>query len=121
MKKFDWRVWRKNEMYALYRELVSDPNIVGFPATDLENTSPWFVDVLVPLGPRDALKAYLHVNGVGKRPFYPAIHSQQPYLLFGSDFSVSIRLSQSGLWLPSSPFLHDKDIEYVCNAIMKYT
>jgi len=121
MKKLNWRVQRKKEMYALYRELVSDPNTVEFPATDLENTSPWFVDVLVPLGARDALKAHLHVNGIGSRPFYPAIHSQQPYLLFGSDLSVSTRLSQSGLWLPSSSFLHDKDIEYVCNAIMKYT
>ena len=52
--------------------------------TNLNNTSPWFIDILVP----DPLKLrdYLKDQGVGSRPFYPPIHSQPAYSLPG-DYS----------------------------------
>jgi perosamine synthetase len=114
MRKLDWRVVRKKEMFALYRRELADVPQVEFIETDLENTSPWFIDVLVP--DPQSLAAFLKERGIGARPFYPPIHSQPPYGISGS-FPVSGDISAHGLWLPSSSFLRDEDILRICSEI----
>jgi perosamine synthetase len=114
MKKLDWRLQRKKEMFALHkRELASVPQ-VEFVETNLEDTSPWFIDILVP-NPQD-LSAFLRERGIGSRPIYPPIHSQPPYGAKGN-FPVSEYISSHGLWLPSSSFLTDEDVVRVCGEI----
>jgi perosamine synthetase len=117
MKKLDWRVARKKEMFACYRENLQDVEAVMFLPTDLEDVSPWFIDILIP-DPL-ALKAYLHDRGIGTRPFYPAIHSQPAYDWPGS-FPNSEYAATHGLWLPSSSFLRDDQIIMICDAIRAY-
>src|SRR5262249_16686979 len=78
MTKLDWRVQRKKEMFAVYRAELADVPEVTFIATDLDATSPWFIDVLVP-DPR-ALRQHLHDHGIGSPPSCsplptPATHS----------------------------------------------
>jgi perosamine synthetase len=74
MRKLDWRVQRKKEIFASYQEHLSDVEEINFLPINLEEVPPWFIDVLVP-NPL-ALKAYLAEHDIGSRPFYPAIHSQ---------------------------------------------
>lgn len=114
MKKLDWRVQRKKEIFDLYRTQLEAVKEVEFIPTSLEDTSPWFIDVLVP--EPEALQGFLKEKGIGSRPFYPPVHTQAPYRLTAS-FPVSEDISKRGLWLPSSSFLPDDDINYICNEI----
>lgn len=116
MKKLDWRVNRKKEMFYLYRECLKEAPVT-FIYTDLEQTSPWFIDILAPR--RDQLAAYLKQKGVGTRPFYPALHSQPVYNQPGH-FPSSEHVAKLGLWLPSSSFLTDGEIIDVCNCIKEF-
>lgn len=119
MKKLDWRVKRKKEIYRLYHNLLQDIRRVEFIDTNLEDCAPWFIDILVD-GARDDLAKFLGDRGIGTRPFYPAIHTQPPYSYVRGDFRNSEFISQGGLWLPSSSFLADEDIERVCNEIRRF-
>jgi perosamine synthetase len=117
MKKLKWRVERKKEMFALYQQELDGVSEVKFIKTNLKDTSPWFIDILVP-DPL-ALKDYLEKRGIGTRPFFPPIHSQPPYRLNGK-YPNSEYVSMHGLWLPSSSFLSDEDIKRVCNEIKAF-
>jgi len=117
MKKLGWRVQRKKEIFALYRRELGNVPQVKFIETNLEDTSPWFIDVLVP-NPQ-SLAAFMKERGIGTRPFYPPIHSQPPYGDRGA-FPVSDYVSARGLWLPSSSFLTDEDILRICGLIRAF-
>lgn len=114
MKKLAWRVERKKQIFALYQNELAMVSQVQFIETDLQNTSPWFIDVLVP--DPAGLREHLKEKEIGSRPFYPAIHSQPAYGLLGN-YPNSEYAAQHGLWLPSSSFLTDDDVRYVCRAI----
>lgn len=122
MKKLDWRVKRKKEMYKLYRDLLEDVEGIEFVDTNLANTSPWFIDILVDRGEKEKnkLMSFLDEKGIGTRPFYPAIHTQPPYSWVEGDFKNSGYVSERGLWLPSASFLSDGDIERICRDIRNY-
>lgn len=119
MKKLDFRVNRKKEIYVWYRELLTGVDEVEFIETNLADTSPWFIDILV-REQREDLMAHLHDRGVGSRPFYPAIHTQPPYAGTSGTFPNAEEASQRGLWLPSSSFLERSDVEYICGQIRSF-
>lgn len=117
MDKLSWRLKRKKEMYKLYKDSLKSVSEIQFIETDLTQTSPWFIDIVVD-DPID-LSRYLKNKNVGTRVFYPAIHTTKPYV--GSEkFPNSLWVSTHGLWLPSSTFLSDSDIIQVCNKIKEY-
>ncbi len=118
MKKLAWRANRKKEMYKLYKDLLKDVKEIEFIETNLEDTSPWFIDILVER--REELIKFLKEKKIGARPFYPAIHTQPVYSFVKGNFKNSEDISKKGLWLPSSSFLTDEDIEYICQAIKKF-
>ena len=117
MKKLPWRVTRKREMFRLYRDQLADVEEVEFLPTDLKETAPWFMDVLVP----DPLVLLEHLkeHGIGSRPFYPAIHSQPAYGRRGT-YPNSEYAASHGLWLPSASSLTDEDIRRVCDVVRSY-
>jgi perosamine synthetase len=114
MKKLEWRVRRKKEIFALYRESLTNVPSVTFLPTNLDDVTPWFADIMVP--DPDSLIRHLQQAGIGARRFYPAIHSQPAYNCPGS-FPVSEYASAHGLWLPSSSFLTDEQIREICERI----
>lgn len=120
MKKLDWRIKRKKQMYKLYKDLLAGIEEINFIETDLENTSPWFIDILVNNEKRDKLMSFLSEREIGTRPFYPAIHTQPPYSHVKGDFKNSESISKRGLWLPSSSFLNDEDINDICQKIKDF-
>ncbi len=120
MKKLAWRVERKKEIYKIYRDLLKNVKEIEFIKTDLQDTAPWFIDILVAQDKRDELAKFLKEQGIGTRPFYPAIHTQPPYSWVKGDFKVSQDISERGLWLPSSSFLKDEEIIAICEAIKEF-
>ena len=117
MRKLDARVRRKKEIFARYRAALADVPQIRFLPTDLHDTAPWFVDVLVP--DPTGLQAHLHKCGIGSRPFYPSIPTQAPYRL-DQLYPFAEFAAQHGLWLPSSSFLDDQTIDEVSQAIRDF-
>lgn len=117
MGKLEERLKRKKEMYALYKKELADISDVNFIETNLEEVSPWFIDIIV--SDPKALSSFLKENNVGSRVFYPAIHTTKPYNK-GESFPNSLWASGHGLWLPSSTFLSDSDIILVCSLIKEF-
>lgn len=122
MKKLPSRVKRKKELYALYKKELQEVKEVHFLPTDLSQTTPWIIDVLVE--DRENLSDFLKSNGVGSRPFYPALHTQAPYREMKeykqAHFPISQKLSARCLWLPSSLFLTNQQIKQITNTIKKF-
>lgn len=117
MKKLPWRVQRKKEIGIIYETLLSDLSEVEFIPTVYDNTVPWFFDILVEN--RSSLSAYLKQQGICTRDFYPPLHAEPAYGYRG-EFPVTEEIARKGLWLPSSSFLSNAQIEYICRKIREY-
>ncbi|MFH0806299.1 MAG: DegT/DnrJ/EryC1/StrS family aminotransferase [Candidatus Brennerbacteria bacterium] len=119
MEKLPWRVERKKEIYRQYESQLNGIEGLTLIHTNLLDTSPWFIDVLVGGGKREVLIAFLKEKGVGSRSFYPALHAEPVYGRSGS-YPVAERVAKEGLWLPSASKLTDDDINYVCSAVIEF-
>ncbi|MBE6091625.1 MAG: DegT/DnrJ/EryC1/StrS family aminotransferase [Selenomonas ruminantium] len=117
MKKLSDRVKRKKEMAELYRQGLSNIRGVELVPTDLEETAPWFFDILCEN--REELQSFLKENQIGSRPFYPPLHAEPAYSYEG-DYPVTEEISRKGLWLPSSIKLTDEQIEHVCIKVREF-
>lgn len=117
MKKLPTRLNRKKEMYNIYKQELKNLKQIQFIATDLSQTSPWFMDIFV--SDPKALQGFLKNKNIGTRLFYPAIHTTKPYKT-KNIYENSLWASEHGLWLPSSAFLSDSDIIDVCRAIKSF-
>lgn len=115
MKKLPYRVARKKEMGRLYKNGLKNIPEVELLPTDLEQTAPWFFDILCER--RTELIAYLKDNNIGSREFYPPLHSEPVYGYCDKSFPVTENISSRGLWLPSSVLVTDDQINYVCERI----
>ena len=117
MKKLGKRVLRKRELGKIYQDSLLGINGVDLIKTDLNETTPWFYDILC--DNREKLIDYLKENGVGSRKFYPALHSEPAYGYDG-DFPVTQEISERGLWLPSWVDLTDEQVVYICKLIRQF-
>lgn len=117
IRKMPARTKRKKEIYQLYRKCLEGTAEVSFIKTDLNEVSPWFIDILVedPIKLRDFLKN----EGIGSRVFYPPISDQVIYKTEES-FPNTKEAAYRGLWLPSSVKLTDDQVKFVCGKIKKF-
>lgn len=117
MKKLQWRVDRKKEIYALYIKELKNLSQVKFFAQDLTYTTPWFIDTLVEN--RGELQMFLKEKGIGTRIMYPPINHQEAYQIKG-EHPVSNIIGEKGLWLPSASQLTDEQILYITENIKNF-
>lgn len=117
MKKLDKRVLRKRELGRLYQDNLTGIRGIELIETNLNETTPWFYDILC--DDRERLIEYLKENGVGSRKFYPALHSEPAYGYDG-EFPVTQDISERGLWLPSWVDLTDEQVIYICKLIKQF-
>ena len=117
MGKLDWRVKRMKEIYARYKNNLSNIEEIQFFEQDLKHTTPWFIDVKAVK--RNDLMTFLKSNNVGSRIMYPPINKQEAYNVVG-EHSVSNEIGVSGLWLPSSSKLNNDQIDFICQKIIKF-
>ena len=117
MGKLRWRVKRMKDIYSRYKHNLSKIKEIYFFDQDLQNTTPWFIDVKVEK--REELMASLKQNKIGTRVMYPPINKQQAYNLKG-EHQVSNEIGEKGLWLPSSSKLKNEEIDYICEKISAF-
>ena len=121
MKKLPERIEHNKKMFQTYRENLSRIDQIEFVDMDLKSSVPWFADILLPDEKiRQQLIEHLNNLGIGTRKFYPPIHKLTPYSKIQGNFDVSNEISQRGLWLPSSSFLTDEQIDLVCKNIKSF-
>jgi perosamine synthetase len=118
MKKVPQRVERKKQIGKLYEKYLSGIPGIEMVPTNYENTSPWFYDIFV--DDRTGLKNYLKEQGIGTREFYPALHLEPVFSYLNESYPVAEEIARKGLWLPSAVQLTDKQVEYICENIIKY-
>ena len=104
-------------IYKLYQDQLQDIEEIEFINTNLNDTAPWFMDIIVP--DVIALAKYLKEQGIGTRRAYPTIHNL-PFYKVSGDFPVSQYIAEHCLWLPSASKLEDEKIKYICNKISNF-
>ena len=119
MRRLPALVERKRALFRLYRERLSGLDAVEMPATDLDQVTPWFIDVLVDPAAKQPLIDHLRQSGIGSRPFYPALHAEPAFATSGS-FPLAEEMSARGLWLPSSLRLEPEHVTATCDAIRRF-
>jgi len=117
MKKLQWRVDRKKEIWNLYKEQLRNIYQIQFFEQDIKNTTPWFIDVLA--RDRESLQKYLKEQGIGTRVMYPPINKQKAYQQTGN-YPISNMVGDKGLWLPSAAQLTDNEIIKITDAIRQF-
>ena len=117
LEKILKKIAAKKKIYSFYEKNLSMVPDVAFLPTNLEQVTPWFVDIYVEN--REKLMAYLHKNSIQTRPIYPPIHSQKIYKT-NKLFDVSTHFSKQGLWLPSDMSLRDGQLEKICEKIQSF-
>ena len=117
MKKLQWRVDRKKDIFNTYKSLLEGTESINLFSQDLDKTTPWFIDSIVE--DRINLMKYLKDCGVGTRVMYPPINKQEAYNT-NENFPVSNMIGEKGLWLPSASQLTDEEIEFVCHKIISF-
>lgn len=117
LEKVPARIKIKRAIYRRYHERLQGVPSVEMVATNLQETTPWFVDIFVP--DPNQLQLYLADRGIATRRIYPPINEQVAYDLTG-DYPVTKRVAQRGLWLPSAAQLTSADIDRVCAEIADY-
>lgn len=120
MKKLPWRINRKKEIFRQFYNGLSGIKEIKFINTNLDDTTPWFVDIFIKSPEKLAL--FLKEKSIGTRLHYPAINTQKIYKekCTGKDFPVSEYFGARGLWLPSSSKLSNGDIDYIVEVIKSY-
>ena len=63
---------------------------------------------------------YLEKQKIETRIFYPPIHRLKPYIQSDRKLKTSSIISDSGLWLPSSVTLNEKQIEFISKNIKDF-
>jgi len=114
--KLDSRLERIRKIYRIYRERVNSKGLLDLD--DHPGFSPWYADILLQKPEVNVkLKGALASEfGIETRVAYKPLH-RQPIYVRKQQFPNADFFSARGLWLPSSTFLKDEDIEYVTDAL----
>jgi perosamine synthetase len=125
MEQLDRFIGKKLAMSSAYKAIFIDIKGITTP-----QQAPWAKNVYwlytIQLGSdvklnRDEFQFKLLQNGIETRPIFYPLHVMPPYEQFarGQKFPVSDRISQSGLSLPSSVSLTEKEFERVKETIQR--
>lgn len=115
------RVDLLKSQYTRYRQALSGIAQLSFVETDLEGgTVPLWVDVLLGEGvDSGAFINAMKQKNIVCRPFWPALHLQEPYRA-GAGFSRAEYAARQGCWLPSGQGKSEADIDRVAEAVRGY-
>lgn len=117
--RLEKRLARLADIYRAYRRGLEGLDQVRLLPFDVDRgETPQWVDALAE--DRDRLALHLERAGMGCRPFWYPIHTQQPYKLSDARFPTSTRVSSKALWLPSAFSLTDADVDGVCQHIRAF-
>lgn len=117
LEKIDYIIEKKIEIAQIYNSLLKEVEEITLPPQEkwAKNVY-WMYSILINSGKRDNLINRLRYYGVETRPFFIPMHRLPPYRL-KEDYSVSDRLSKSGINLPCFIGIKKREIKYICDRI----
>ncbi|MBK1438367.1 aminotransferase class I/II-fold pyridoxal phosphate-dependent enzyme [Parapedobacter sp. ISTM3] len=117
---------KKRFIASIYNETLSPYDFIQIPIEINETkNSYWLYTFLIkehaPFTSQQ-LVSFLSNKGIETRPIFYPLHIMPPYQTFGNhaSLSVSTKVSEMGLSLPSSVNLHEEEIRYICNTIESF-
>ena len=117
---------KKRSMAERYNKILKNvPEITTPPEKEYVRNVYWMYGIRIEdksKNSRDEVKKILYNNGIDSRFFFTGMHKQpslKEYVRKGDKFPVTDSLERKGLYLPSSTNLTDKQIEYICNTLIK--
>lgn len=115
--------------HALYKELLSDVDGIGFQTDEKDSVNVAWMNTIV-VDPqkygktKDELIAKLKEEGIDTRLLFKSMNIQPALIKYGCDCSgeypVTNFLSDNGFYLPSASNLSVEDITRICNVIKEY-
>lgn len=127
MEELDWRVNRRRAIHGIYADALCDNPVVTDHTNpdDTFNSNYWLSTILLddasPVS-ADDLRQKLASHNIETRLLWRPMHMQPVYKDAPAYVnSVSERLFDHGLCLPSSTTLSDEQIQYVAQLINRYT
>ncbi len=120
LDSFDWEVERRNQLGAVYSDMLKD--ICDIPVVAPGNTHV-YGQYTIRVPDRDALSARLKSEGVPSAVYYPKCLHEQPVFShlnykYG-DFPNSERASKEVLSLPMHPYLTESEIDKVVSVVRR--
>ena len=127
MERIDSFVKRKVKLASLYSEQLQDIEAIHIPKeADWAKSIFWLYTIMLDVKraphSRDDFLKKLEEKGVEARPVFYPIHQMPPYAKYvrkDADFSVSIKLSEEGISLPSAISLTNDEIYELCKIIRR--
>lgn len=127
MEELDWRVNRRRAIHGIYADALRDNPVVSVHTNpdDTFNSNYWLSTILLddasPVS-ADDLRQKLASHNIETRLLWRPMHMQPVYKDAPAYVnSVSERLFDHGLCLPSSTTLSDEQVQYVAQLINRYT
>lgn len=129
VEKADFYRGRRIENGLLYRQLLSAVPGISFQVEDENCLNVYWMNSIL-LDPRvygrtrDELAVHLRQAGIETRNFFVGLHRQPSLRKYGCRVSDGYpntdKLSDDGLYLPSSSLLNVDQIDYVCRSITSF-
>jgi dTDP-4-amino-4,6-dideoxygalactose transaminase len=118
MDKLQARLAQAGRRDRWYKEGLAGVPGVKIPANDDAGgeVRQW-MDIVVSNSLRQKIIAAFDEKGIGCRAFWFPLHRQEPYKAADSEFPNTISISETGIWLPSSFSLSQKEAEETINVI----
>lgn len=121
------RVESRRKVFDYYTENIAN-NVFTFPITP-EGTVPnrWLTTAMIQneeVSPAELMK-HLQEFNIETRPLWKPLHLQPlfkdvPFYQSANGKPICERIFERGICIPSSSFLKDKDLEFVCDKINSY-
>tara|TARA_R100001509_G_scaffold165380_1_gene146761 strand:+ start:18859 stop:19959 length:1101 start_codon:yes stop_codon:yes gene_type:complete len=123
--KLDWIVGRKLEIYQAYKKrLQSNSRFSFFGPMKKSGFIPFRVCIIDKLGQASNVMDKLQEHGVEPRTFFYPMHKQPCFSdivkkanYSEDEFSVSNKMYESGVCLPTFLQITDEEIDYICDII----
>lgn len=115
LEMIDWHLRRRREVALAYRQKLGETFVMQ---TSTPDTRPayWMTTVLVDKAPQ--VRNRLSKKGIETRPvFTPMTHFPMYFTSLRPAATVSERIAERGINLPSHARLSDEDIDLVCDAL----
>ena len=120
--KIDALIAAHQRVHHWYREALSDMDSLAWQGTRPNTVSvQWLTSVRLRSAEhrpalRDSLMARLRTDGIDTRPFFYPMHAMPPYAA-DTSFPVADAVASSGINLPSSPRLTERDVAYIATRV----
>jgi len=120
LNKLERIINKKNQIREKYIKDLSPISSTLRPIHPLPNCSPvwWFTSFLTER--KKDLQEYLKQKNIQTRDFFTPLHQQPCYSYAGTPFSISEKLYQEGISLPSAYNLNLKQQDYIISEILTF-